>query len=75
MTPSYASLDSNNIVINVVAAETKEIAQEVTGTNCVLADRDITGFAIIGHKYDAESNKFISPIVDTEPVVDDTASA
>jgi len=75
MTPSYASLDSDNIVINVVAAETKEIAQEITGTNCVLADRDITGFAIIGHKYDVESNKFISPIVDTEPVVDDTASA
>jgi hypothetical protein len=64
MTPSYASLDSNNIVINVIVAETKEIAQEVTGTNCVLADRDVTGFAIIGYKYDAESNKFISPIVD-----------
>jgi hypothetical protein len=75
MTHNYASLDSNNVVINVVAAETKEIAEEVTGTNCILADRDITGFAIVGHKYDAESNKFISPIVVTETVVDDTASA
>ena len=33
--PKFAVLDSDNIVVNVIVADTLEIAQEVTGEICV----------------------------------------
>jgi hypothetical protein len=45
----------NNIVINLILADTKEIAEEVTGLTCLMAD------ANIGDLYEPESGLFFSP--------------
>ena len=57
---NYAVIESN-IVINVIVADSKEIAEMVTGKQCV----DLTGtFGAISDTWDGE--KFIRPIVEVE---------
>lgn len=56
---NYAVID-NNIVINIIVADTKEIAEEVTGLTCVeYTDENPAG---IGWTYDGEN--FISPVAE-----------
>jgi hypothetical protein len=53
---TYAIIE-NNIVTNVIVADTLEIAQEVTGKTCVEYNEDNP--AGIGWTYDGE--KFVAP--------------
>lgn len=49
----------NNMVSNIIVAETKEIAESITGDECVeLSSETEYGFGWI---YDAASNLFIDP--------------
>lgn len=58
---NYAVIE-NNIVINTIVAETKQIAEEVTGLLCIeYTNEDPTG---IGWTYDGTN--FIAPVV--EPI-------
>jgi hypothetical protein len=53
---TYAVIE-NDIVINVIVADTVEIAEEVTGKTCVeYNDNNLAG---IGWAYDGE--KFVAP--------------
>ena len=57
----------NNIVTNVILADSVEIAELVTGAICIRSD-----VATIGAAYDQESNSFIVlELVVIEPVVED----
>jgi hypothetical protein len=50
----------DNIVINAIVADTKEIAEQVTGSTCVeYTDENPAG---IGYTYDGEN--FIAPVVE-----------
>lgn len=61
---NYAVID-NNIVINIIVADTKEVAEQVTGLTCVeYTDENPAG---IGWSYDGEN--FIAPVVE-EPVTE-----
>lgn len=51
-----AVLDSKNIVINTIVADSIEIAEQVTGETCV--EFDDTNPAIIGEKYDPVTKTF-----------------
>ena len=53
---TYAVIE-NNIVTNVIVADTLEIAEDVTGKTCVEYDED--NLAGIGWNYDGE--KFVAP--------------
>jgi len=56
---NYAVLN-NNTVTNVIVADTKEIAETVTGLTCVeYTDENPAG---IGYTYDGEN--FIAPVVE-----------
>jgi hypothetical protein len=59
--PNYAVVNSNNIVINRIFADSLEIAEEATGSTCVLCN----GTSKVGDAWDG--NSFISP----EPIVVD----
>lgn len=52
----------NNLVTNVIVADTVEIAEEVTGKTCI--EYDDENPAGIGWTYDGE--KFIAPILEQE---------
>lgn len=52
----------NNIVTNVIIADSLEIAELVTGATCVKSD-----VAAIGAAYDEETGLFITP----DPIVED----
>jgi len=52
----------NNIVTNVILADSIDIAELVTGATCISSD-----VAIIGAVYDQETGSFITP----DPVVED----
>lgn len=52
----YAVL-SGDFVINLVVADTKDIAEQVTGNECILFSDENP--APIGGKYDRENNIFI----------------
>ena len=36
--PNFATLDANNVVTNVIVADSLEIAEDVTGLTCVPCD-------------------------------------
>ena len=65
--PNFAVLNKNNEVINVIVADSLEIAMTATQANC--AELPEIGFGI-GDTYDAINNIFISsqPIIDIEEV-------
>jgi hypothetical protein len=58
---NYAVIE-NNIVSNIIIADTKEIAEEVTQRTCVKIDEQVR--VDIGYKYDGIN--FISPIVEEQ---------
>lgn len=49
-------------VFNIIVADSKEIAEEVTGLVCV--ETYVGG---IGDAYDAETGEFIKPVVEEAP--------
>jgi hypothetical protein len=56
---NYAVIE-NGIVTNIIVADTKEIAEQVTGSTCVeYTDENPAG---IGYTYDGEN--FIAPVVE-----------
>lgn len=58
--PNYAVI-KNGIVDNVIVADSKEIADQVTGLNCIEITSE-PGAPAIGWLYDGTS--FISPVVE-----------
>jgi hypothetical protein len=56
---TFAVID-NNTVTNIIVADTKEIAEQVTGLTCIeYTDENPAG---IGYTYDGEN--FIAPVVE-----------
>lgn len=55
---------SNNLVVNTIIADSKEIAEEVTGLLCI--ENDAVG---IGYSYNEETGEFTAPVVEA-PVVE-----
>jgi len=68
MTKNYAVI-SGNTVTNVIVADTKEIAEQVTGLTCI--EYTAENPAGVGWTYDGE--KFIAPlpVLNEEPVVEE----
>lgn len=56
--PNFAVLDHNNVVSNVIVAENKEIAEDVTGNICVPCE----GTQYLGARWNG--NEFIMPIIE-----------
>ena len=48
----------NNIVTNVIVAESKSIAEELTGKSCIESTED--NLAAIGEPYDVNLKKFLN---------------
>ena len=51
---------TGNFVTNVIVAETKEIAEQVTNATCI----EYTDGVGIGHIYDFETGTFSVPVVE-----------
>lgn len=60
MTKKFAVVAPNGFVLNIIVADSKEIAEEVTGSTCVEYTDDNT--AHIGLTYDGTS--FEQPVVE-----------
>lgn len=58
---SFAVVE-NNIVTNVIVAETVKIAEEVTGQQCV--EYDDVKVAAIGYSYDPVKDEFVIPLAE-----------
>ena len=59
---NFAIISTDNIVTNVIVANTKEDATLVTNSKCIeYTDENPAG---IGWTYDEESNTFIPPVLD-----------
>jgi len=54
---TFATLDHNNTVDNVIVAETKEIAEDVTGKTCVPCE----GTQFMRHTWNG--SEFIAPVI------------
>lgn len=65
---TYFAALSNNIVQNIITAETHADAEIATGLSCI----KLTGghYASIGFSYDSETDSFINPnpVVEEEPI-------
>lgn len=55
--PNFAKLDENNVVIDTIIADNKEIADALTGKNCVLIEDGLR--VNLGFIY--ENNNFVDP--------------
>lgn len=51
----------NETVSNIILADTKEIAEQVTGLQAIASDDDSVAGASIGAKLDSKSNKYVNP--------------
>lgn len=60
--PNFGVISSNKI-INVIVADTKEIAESVTKSECVLIDETFIG---INWNLNLETKQWESPFVDEE---------
>ena len=60
---TYAVLDSNSQVVNVIVAASLDIAESVTSSYCVLIP--LGTFVEIGYTY--ADNEFTAPIVEETP--------
>jgi hypothetical protein len=49
----------DDVIVNLIVAETKEIAEEVTGNLCVEFSKE--NHPLIGWAYNSTSGEFISP--------------
>ena len=61
---TFAVLGPDNGVLNVIVAETKEIAEDVTGKTCVPCE----GTQYLGHLWNG--SEFVAPVVEEQPVVE-----
>lgn len=61
--PKYASL-SGNIVNNIVAADTKEMAEIGTGQTCIEFDDSVKVES--GYLYDSNTNTFSAPLTEEQ---------
>lgn len=59
---NFAVLTQNNVVENIIIADTKEIAEQVTNLVCLEAPSELTALAI-GWTYDGTN--FNPPVVET----------
>jgi len=56
----------NNKIINFILADTKEIAESVTGLTAIIStDASVEG-AIIGAEFDEATGIYKNPIIETE---------
>lgn len=58
MEKTFAVLN-NNVVVNVIVAESKEVAEQVVGLPCV--EYTNQNSAAIGDTYDEVNNVFVTP--------------
>ena len=66
---NFAVLNSNNTVVNIITADSKEIAEIFTGEQCI--EYDISTFIEMGMIYDLTTNAFLKKeIVVEEPVTE-----
>lgn len=67
---TYAVLDTNNIVVNVINAASLDIAQSVTFSKCVLIENGVQ--VNLGFLW--KDNAFVDPslIVEETPIVEPT---
>jgi hypothetical protein len=65
----FAVLDNNNKVTNIIVAESKEIAEELTGLTCIEYNDNVVVF--IGGNYDSETKTFSEPEFDP-PTIEQT---
>jgi hypothetical protein len=66
---NFAVLDLNNIVTNIITADSKETAETFTKKECI--EYDISTFIEIGMIYDLTTNAFLKKeIVVEEPVTE-----
>lgn len=61
--PRFAVLGGNT-VSNIIIADSKEIAEQVTGVECVEYTHDAP--AGIGWTYDPETGTFAAPVIEEE---------
>lgn len=60
---------NNNIVENIIIADSREDAEIVTRATCIeYTDENL---AAVGWTYDQETGKFVSPVVPEEPAVEE----
>jgi len=57
--PNFAVIDKDNIVINIIVAESLLIAQDVLGLTCI--EYDDSAMVAIGGIYDSKTKTFINP--------------
>jgi len=62
---SYYIIEKNEIV-NIILAETKEIAEQVTGLEAIEFDDNSVAGAIIGAKLDTKSGVYVNPTIEAE---------
>jgi len=51
----------NDVIVNVILADTKEIAEQVTGLVAIDSENPIVAGAVRGAVFDAEQNLYITP--------------
>lgn len=62
---TFAVLSDSNSVINVIVAESKEIAEDVTGKTCVPCE----GTQYLGHAWNG--SEFVAPpVIEEQPAVE-----
>jgi hypothetical protein len=59
--PNFAVL-SGSLVSNVIVAETKEVAESITGLTCIQYSKENP--AIIGYEYDFDLETFVEPVLE-----------
>jgi hypothetical protein len=62
---SYYIIEKNEIV-NIILAETKEIAEQVTGLEAIEFDDNSVAGATIGAKLDTKSGVYVNPNIEAE---------
>ena len=62
---TYAELDTENIVINVIVADAEFVATQPDKTYVEYTDENPAG---IGYSYDPDTGLFIPPVTETNPI-------
>jgi hypothetical protein len=56
----------NDTVVNIILADTKEIAEKVTGLEAIASDDSSVAGATIGAKLDTKSKVYVNPTIEAE---------
>ena len=62
---TYAELDTENIVINVIVADAEFVATQTDKTYVEYTNENPAG---IGYSYDPDTGLFIPPVTETNPI-------